>query len=118
VAVRARRLFGGHRRERDRDVGRVAGHQPDRGTGALDQAARDRVRLVAQFGRGGHDALRRFRGNAYVAAVEHLAGGLEADPGARGHLFDRGVSPSRHLITTGRCLPLAFACLPLACRLP
>jgi hypothetical protein len=97
--VRPRGLLGGHRDERDRHVGGVAGHQPDGGARALDQAPRDRVRLVSEFRGGGHDALGRFRGNAHVAAVEYLAGRLEADTRARGDFLDRGVSPSCHPIT-------------------
>ena len=48
--------------------------------------------------RGRQDPLLGFGGHADAAAVEDLAGRLEADPGARRHFLDRHVTPPGHRV--------------------
>ena len=107
VPVAARLLFGSDGGLRDRDIGRVARDQADRRGAALDEGAGDRVRPVSEFAGGGEYPLLGFRRDTHVAAVQHLARGLEGDARPRGDLLDRHVLPSRH-VSRPRSRPRCF----------
>ena len=96
MALTTRLALGADHETRELCVAQVAGHDAYGAGAPGNQASCQGVGDVFQGLRGVEDALPGLRGDGPLA-VEHLAGGLEADPGLRGHVPQRRVCQDRLL---------------------